>query len=69
MSKTNDNLLLVPGESGWEIWTGQSEGGFTLHSATDIDRAGALKDLPSGRYNDAFPGEITHRRAHAGDQR
>ena len=55
MSKTNDNVLLVPGESGWEVWSGQSEGGFTLHSATGTDHAGALKDIPSGDTTMLFP--------------
>ena len=40
MSKTTDNVLLVPGESGWEIWTGQTtDAAFTLHAATSIERA------------------------------
>ena len=55
MSKTTEHLLLVPGESGWEIWTGQSEGGFTLHSATGIARAGDIKDFPAGDVTMLFP--------------
>lgn len=55
MSKTTENLLLVPGESGWEIWAGQSEGGFTLHSATGISRAGDIKDFPAGDVTLLFP--------------
>jgi hypothetical protein len=55
VSKTTENLLLVPGESGWEIWTGQSESGFTLHSATGIARAGDIKDVPAGDVTMLFP--------------
>lgn len=55
MSKTTDNVLLVPGESGWEIWTDPSEGRFTLHSATGIGRAGDLTDLPAGDLSLLFP--------------
>ncbi len=55
MSKTTENVLLVPGESGWEIWTGQSATDFTLHSATTIDRAGDLTDLPHGDLLLLFP--------------
>ena len=43
MSKPTDNVLLVPGESGWEIWTGQStDAAFTLHTATSVERAADL---------------------------
>ena len=55
MSKTTEHLLLVPGESGWEIWTGQSEGGFTLNSATGLSRAGDIKDFPAGDVTMLFP--------------
>ena len=55
MSKTTENVLLVPGESGWEIWTGQSTTEFTLHSATDIGRAGDLAGIPSGDLLLLFP--------------
>ena len=68
MSKTTEKVLLVPGESGWEIWTRQGDGGFTLHSATGIHRAGDLTGLPGRRSDDAFPGEIAHRRADARHQ-
>ena len=55
MSKTNENVLLVPGESGWEIWTRQGEGGFTLHSTSGIHRAGDLTDFPAGDLTMLFP--------------
>ena len=55
MSKTTDNVLLVPGESGWEIWTDPSAGEFTLHSATGIVRAGDLSDIPTGNLSLLFP--------------
>lgn len=55
MSKSTDNVLLVPGESGWEIWTGQTPSEFILHAATDIERASDLKDLPSGDLLLLFP--------------
>lgn len=47
MSKTNDTVLLVPGESGWEIWTGQNPK-FDLKATTDIERAGDLTHIPPG---------------------
>lgn len=56
MSKTTDNVLLVPGESGWEIWTGQTAAAaFTLHAATAVERAGDLADLPAGDLLLLFP--------------
>ena len=55
MSKTTENVLLVPGESGWEIWTGQTTAAFTLHSATTVERASDLTDIPSGDLLLLFP--------------
>ncbi len=55
MSKTTENVLLVPGESGWEIWTGQTATEFTLHTATTIDRAADLTSIPSGELLLLFP--------------
>ena len=55
MSKTTDNVLLVPGEAGWEIWTGQTTAAFTLHSATTIERAGDLTGIPAGDLLLLFP--------------
>lgn len=55
MSKTTENVLLVPGETGWEIWTGQTSSEFTLHAATDIERASELTGIPSGDILLLFP--------------
>lgn len=55
MSKTTENVLLVPGEAGWEIWTGQAEGGFTLHAATGLSDAGAIREMPAGDLTMLFP--------------
>ncbi len=55
MSKTTENVLLVPGESGWEIWTGQTTAAFTLHSATTIERASDLTAIPGGELLLLFP--------------
>ena len=56
MSKSTDNVLLVPGESGWEIWTGPSaDAAFTLHAATAIERAADLPGLPGGDLLLLFP--------------
>lgn len=54
MSKHIENVLLVPGETGWEIWTEQSEGGFTLRSASGIARAGDLTGIPAGDLSMLF---------------
>lgn len=55
MSKTIENVLLVPGESGWEIWTGPSTAELTLREATTIDRAGDLATIPNGDLLLLFP--------------
>ena len=55
MSKTTENVLLVPGETGWEIWTGSSGTEYTLHSATAAANAGDLTDLPAGDLTLLFP--------------
>ena len=55
MSKSTDNVLLVPGESGWEIWTGQTTHSFTLHATSAVERAGDLTDLPGGDLLLLFP--------------
>ena len=55
MSKTTDNVLLVPGESGWEIWTDRGEEGFVLRSATGLGRAGDLTGIPAGNLTMLFP--------------
>jgi len=55
VSKTTENVLLVPGESGWEIWTGQTSSEFTLHSSTAISQASALTGIPGGDLLLLFP--------------
>ncbi|MFD0894789.1 hypothetical protein KBB96_04770 [Luteolibacter ambystomatis] len=55
MSKQSDNVMLVPGESGWEIWSGSSATGFTLLSATGTSRASDITGLPSGDLTMLFP--------------
>lgn len=55
MSKTTQNVLLVPGESGWEIWTGQTTAEFTLHTATTTYRAADLGAIPAGELLLLFP--------------
>ncbi len=56
MSKTNDEILLIPGEAGWEIWTRQVAGPFSLHKATLETRAADLAgDLPGGDVLLCFP--------------
>ena len=55
MSKTTENVLLVPGESGWEIWTGQTGTPFTLTDATATEKAGELTGIPNGDLLLLFP--------------
>ena len=55
MSKTTDNVLLVPGESGWEIWTARNEDGYILQSATGVWFASDLTGIPAGDLTMLFP--------------
>lgn len=55
MSKSNDQVLLVPGESGWEIWTRQADAPFSMVSATASARAADIGDLPAGDITLLFP--------------
>lgn len=55
MSKTTENVLLIPGESGWEIWASQTAAAFTLHAATSVERAADLTDIPAGDLLLLFP--------------
>jgi hypothetical protein len=55
VSKTTDQVLIVPGESGWEIWTSQADGGFALQTATEFSRAADLTEIPAGELTMLFP--------------
>ena len=55
MSKNTPNVLLVPGESGWEIWTGPAGSTLELHEVTACERPGDLTNLPSGDLLLLFP--------------
>ncbi len=55
MSKTTDNVLLVPGESGWEIWSAQGDAAFSLVTATEHRHAGDLTAIPAGEVTMLFP--------------
>ena len=55
MKKSNESVLLVPGEAGWEIWTGQAGGEFTLQSTTTTERASDLAEIPAGDLLLMFP--------------
>lgn len=59
MSKQSENVMLVPGEAGWEIWSGSPESGFTLITATEIPRAADLIGLPAGEVTLLFPVKAT----------
>jgi len=55
VSKSTEHVLLVPGESGWEIWTRQGDGAFSPHSQSEITRAGDLSGIPAGELTMLFP--------------
>jgi hypothetical protein len=55
MSKSTPHTLLVPGESGWELWTRQNDAPFSLHTATEQQRAIDVGAIPSGPLTLLFP--------------
>lgn len=55
MSQKGDITILVPGEIGWEVWSGPPSGPFELAEATEFTRAGDIPRLPSGDILLLFP--------------
>jgi hypothetical protein len=55
MSKTNDHIVLLPGETGWELWVSHGQESYVLHSATETIHAGGLAAIPAGDLAMAFP--------------
>ena len=55
MSKSNTQVLILPGETGWEVWSCPSGGTFELQQSTDLHHAGGLEDLPAGDLTMLFP--------------
>jgi hypothetical protein len=55
VSKTNESVLVVPGASGWEIWTGTPASGFTLKSSTPSQFPNELTEIPGGDLTLLFP--------------
>ncbi len=55
MSKTNDPILLLPGESGWEAWARQADGTFALERSSEVSLAGDISELPAGEITLLFP--------------
>ena len=55
MSKSTDHVLLIPGETGWEIWTRQGQEAYSLHSAAETTKAGELENIPAGDLAMLFP--------------
>lgn len=55
MSKTTESILALPGEAGWEIWTGTPATGFTLKSASSATFPHDLTDIPGGDLTLLFP--------------
>lgn len=55
MSQKGDIVILVPGEVGWETWTGPPAGPFELVEATESVDAGQFGKLPHGDVVMLFP--------------
>jgi len=55
VSKAAETTLIIPGEAGWEIWTGTAAAGFTLKEATAAQLPGDIPDLPGTDLIQLFP--------------
>jgi len=55
MNKFTPHTLLVPGESGWELWTRQNDGPFSLLAAGEQPRAADVGGIPSAPLTLLFP--------------
>ncbi|NNC89836.1 MAG: hypothetical protein HKN82_15370 [Akkermansiaceae bacterium] len=53
-AKKNDRVLLLPGSSGWEAWTGNGNG-LSLGLRTEALQALDVENLPTGELTMAFP--------------
>lgn len=55
MAKTNNQHLLLPGETAWEIWTLAADSSTTLESSHPIATASEITKFPSGDLIHLFP--------------
>lgn len=54
MSKSIDDILILPGEAGWEVWSRLPEGGFSRLRVSECLQAGELDELPAGQLTMLF---------------
>lgn len=55
MSKNPEQILIIPGERGWEIWHRQGSGPFALRESTHVTRAADIPNLSGGELLMCFP--------------
>ena len=55
MSKSSTQILVLPGETGWEIWSRPADGAYELQHSTDLLHAGELENIPAGVLTLLFP--------------
>ncbi|MDX1680547.1 MAG: hypothetical protein R3242_07440 [Akkermansiaceae bacterium] len=54
MSKSNSQVLILPGETGWEIWSRTGDADFELQHATDLLHPADLESIPAGELTMFF---------------
>ncbi|MGJ8644379.1 MAG: hypothetical protein ACSHX9_13305 [Luteolibacter sp.] len=55
MAKTTNNILLLPGETEWEIWTLAADGSTALESSHPVSTASEITKFPAGDIIHLFP--------------
>jgi hypothetical protein len=58
VSKPLEHALLIPGETGWEVWTRQGDRPFVRTAESDSVLAGDLTQLPAGDLTMLFPARM-----------
>lgn len=53
--KKSQEVLLIPGAGGWEVWTSAQTEEFTLAQASAVREALAVEGVPNGNLTMAFP--------------
>lgn len=58
MSKSIEQVLLIPGEAGWEAWSRQGSEPFAPVLQSACTKVGELDDLPAGEIVIGFPARM-----------
>jgi len=55
LSSKTENILLIPGPEGWDVWAGAREQGFKRELESSALVAADLEQIPKGKLVMGFP--------------